>query len=206
MRAFFLSIFLLVIFSSVSYACSCGELRFEDKIQLADQIFYGRIIEATSYTVKNIDGNSYKEWSFTFDVVKKWKGDRKSRIKIYMEGTSCDFYFNIFNEEYLVYANKGATILSPELNPEDRSLLKRVNFFKNKHTTSLCTGTKSRYTHSGVITTDNFEHEFSDLDKEFPNAIILLPYYFNFTNLFLLIGVVLAGIYVGNRNLKQKSS
>lgn len=40
-----------------------------------------------------------------------------------MEGTSCDFYFDIFENEYLVYAKKGTSILSRDLNPTDQSLV-----------------------------------------------------------------------------------
>lgn len=45
MRAFFMSIFLLIISSSVSYACSCGEWGFEKSIEISDEIFIGELLE-----------------------------------------------------------------------------------------------------------------------------------------------------------------
>lgn len=205
MRAFSISIFLVLSLSSVSYACSCSSMRFQDKVDRADEIFHGRILEVKSYIVKTIDGDKYTEWYFTFDVIKKWKGNRKKRVKIYMEGTSCDFYFDIFQDEYLVYAKKGPSVLSKVLSPSDKSLDKRVDFFENKHTTSLCSGTTSQFTRSGVLTTDNFKYEFSDLNKTFPDGVFLIPYYINFTNIFFLTWVILpVGFYFRKKkNIKK---
>lgn len=181
-------------------------MRFETKVELADEIFHGKIIEAKSYTVKTRDGDKYTEWYFTFDVIKKWKGNRKDRIKIFMEGTSCDFYFDISKGEYLVYANKGTSVLSKGLSPSDKSLAERVDFFESKHTTWLCSGTTSQFTSSGVFITDNFKYEFSDLNKAFPDSVFLIPYYINFTNIFFLAWVIVpAGFYIRKKRKHTKS-
>ena len=109
------SIFLVLISLSLtpyfSISCSCDTVKFEDAIEYSDEIFIGQIIESRRIKMNTHDidhPDNYEEiiWNYKFKVDKKWKGSKDEILEIYQRGNSCDIYFDIYDQDFLVYSSK----------------------------------------------------------------------------------------------------
>lgn len=200
MRAFFISILLSLILSSMSYACSCGEWPFDNSIEISDEIFIGELLEIKK------EKRFFKDWYETvyiFEVSKKWKGSASDRLKIYTE-SGCSPVFYMFPGEYIIYAYKYSEIANALANNFNSDwVYENFGFLDKRLETMSCLRLKEVNWYEEEAP---FRDEIVLLDSTFTEPVSLRPYYLNFTNLFLLIGVILAGIYVGNKNKKDKSS
>lgn len=101
--------FLLFIFSSSAFGCSCSGSTIEDSFKTSDAIFIGKVIavDSTKY-----DFSSNKVFAYTFEIEKDFKRElpkqnsKKYYTTIYTPLGSffggCGMSFNL-NESYLVY-------------------------------------------------------------------------------------------------------
>jgi len=101
--------FLLFIFSSSAFACSCRKTTIEDSYKTSDAIFIGKVIAVDS---SKYDYSSNTVYAYTFDIEKDFKRElskqnsKKYYTTIYTPLGSlfggCGMTFNL-NEKYLVY-------------------------------------------------------------------------------------------------------
>ncbi|MFV1883727.1 MAG: hypothetical protein ACMZ7B_04515 [Balneola sp.] len=203
MKAFFLTIFLVITFSITSYACSCGEWDFDD----LDEVFLGKIVnvyEASSFL------EDYGDSVYVFEVLKKWKGGKSDRLKVY-DIYSCGYSSDIWNsKEVIVYAINYSTIAELLYSDFiDDKMFKKISSLGYRKATTACFYSLHSFkldSASGKYLRIPVEEEISMLDSTFTEPVTLRPYYLNFTNLFLLIGVILVGVFVGNKNQNKKPS
>ncbi len=141
MRTFFQNIVTTVVLIALLNcqlpACSCDPIPFVEAIEYADEIFVGTLIAAEKFN----DGVFWDEhgeerinwnWRFKFKVEKKWIGGPERVITIYHQGHSCDLFFDIYQDKYLVYAAYG------KLYNDSEELSKKE---KNRLSTWLCSRT-----------------------------------------------------------------
>lgn len=103
--------------------------------------------------------------------------------------------------EYIIYAYNYSEIANSLANKFDSDWVnENFGFLDNRLETIACLRLKEVNWYKEEAP---FRDETALLDSTFIEPVSLRPYYLNFTNLFLLIGVILAGIYVGNKNLKD---
>ena len=192
---------LLKIGCSTLNACSCDTISFKDALEYADEIFVGKIVKAERFeNGKFLNADNQEkinwDWRYYFEVKKKWKGNNKSKLIVYHQGTSCDLFFDIYEREYLVYASRQ----SEEQNISEITI--HSNNKKGKLTTWLCSRTiDNPYNNKESW----FEDDIEKLEKEFPNEIQLSKSQVNIS----LIIITILGIlgFVGlliRRNLNNK--
>ena len=180
----FIPIITLLISPQCLTACSCDIIPFEEAIGRADEIFVGKIVKAELFENHRLsdlypDTEANKEWRFYFEVTKKWKGNLQAEMIVHNLGTSCDFGFDIYNSEYLVYA----------VYRESKSFWNRLGFQKNRKVdveTRLCSRTiNNRFWEKG----NWFKSDQLKLSQQFPAPIELaknhLWYYY------LWIGIII---------------
>lgn len=155
MKFFKILLFFFCVSSSNSYSCSCDTIPFEEAVEWADEIFIGTIVKAEKV---NIGFGMEYRWAYTFEVDKNWKGTPKSRITLYEEGHTCDFGFQLWPGQYLIYASHNSEFKSASVSggPSDG---------KSRLHTWLC----SRTTYSFLGDEGWFESDQRKLDKMFPN-------------------------------------
>lgn len=182
------------------YACSCDTISFENAIEDADEIFVGKIVKAERFeNGKFINADNKEEinwvWRYYFEIRKKWKGNNKSKLIVYNQGTSCDLFFDIHKREYLVYASRK----SEKENPLGITISN--NNVKNKLSTWLCSRTiYYHYWEEGNWYKDDLEK----LNKKFPNEVQLSSFQINM-NLLLIIGLGFFGtLALTMRKIGQK--
>ena len=90
------------LFSANLFACSCGEVSLQDKINSSDYIYHGRVIES-----KLIDKNMV---SNKLLVIEKIKGyPQTHNLKSYLgEYNMCKMYV-VTGVDYVVFGNVGKT-------------------------------------------------------------------------------------------------
>lgn len=147
-----LIILLLTLLARHGLACSCDTVPFNQAVNWADEIFIGRAIAMNE--VSNYETSGYiftGTWSITFEVTKKWKGSSSRFVTVVQPNTSCDFFFNFPDYEYLVYAKKEDSL--------------------NALTTHLCARNADMSIYDKW--TDKAWDDRPLLDKEFPSPIQL---------------------------------
>lgn len=188
-------ILLILFFALVNYninACSCDTISFDKAINIAEEIFVGKIVKVERFKngkFINVDGieEINWDWKYYFQVKKKWKGNRQSELIVHHQGTSCDYFFNIYEEEYLVYASR-----KPE-NTRTLGITVGPNNGKNNLSTWLC----SRTIYGHYWDDDNwFKVDVQKLDKTFPVEIQLVGEDKNQVRL-VVGGILLLGIILG---------
>lgn len=83
-----------------TFACICFDPTFEDAIKGAKEIFLGKVIHAEP--IQNSE--DYTVVKYTFEVIKKWKGNTSKYIDIYRTNSNCDLRFKVSETPVLVYA------------------------------------------------------------------------------------------------------
>ena len=164
----FILTFIFVITSSISlFSCSCNTVSFEDAVKYSDEIFIGKIVKAEEFNdggYLNYEGEKEIIWSwrYYFEVKKKLKGNRNSRLLIFDEGTTCNFSFDIKKEKYLVYANRGKKGVMPA----------GSSSFGTRNFKTLSTWLCSRTTDNGYWVENKwYKSDLDKLDKIFPDEI-----------------------------------
>ena len=171
-------------------ACSCDTIAFESAVEFADEIFIGKIVKAERYeSDRFVNENGQEEveliWKYHFDVIKKWKGNHKSKLTIFHQGSSCDYWFDIYKEQYLVYALLGSN--GRNIYSESAS----TSAGKKKLTTWLC----SRTIHSSILDRENWcKSDIIKLDEKY-QAIDMRCEYCNRIWLIGLGSIILIGLY-----------
>ncbi|CAN5119450.1 hypothetical protein BH23BAC3_BH23BAC3_33080 [soil metagenome] len=181
-------IFILVFFgvlSSTTYACSCGTRPFEEAVELADEIFIGRVVKIES-NQELFSAEHWEYWTVHLEISKKWKGTKKSKIRVVQSFNSCEFPFEFFGE-YLVFAT------------EDESF--GWNGTKN-YTTWLCSRSMDTIYFADWAKEDWVWDDRKRLDDIFPNPVKVSLFYNNWTIwLFLFVGLIsLVVLYIRKRN------
>ena len=148
-------------------ACSCDTISFDRAVNYADEIFVGKVFKAEKIeNGKFKNSNGKKEinwiWSYHFNVKEKWKGNNKSTLIVYHQGTSCDYYFDIYEDEYLVFASRK----SEKEDPFGVTILANNN--KKELSTWLCS--RTIYNHSWDEL-NWFDKDIERLNQLFPNQI-----------------------------------
>lgn len=201
---------LLILFGlthSNTNACSCDTVSFEKAVDYADEIFIGKIVKAELFENGSYHyGDEEKfnwDWRYYFKVNRKWKGSSDSELVVSQQGNSCDLYFNINKEEYLVYA----TYESGEENPVGVSI--GSNNGENNLSTWLC----SRTIYDGSLPIHNdtvfektwYESDVSELNEKFPEKIALSKNYLNGKTLQVVgfAAIILIAFLIG-RKTKSK--
>ena len=201
MKAFFLTIFLVIIFSVTGYACSCGEWDFDFTLQQSEEIFLGKIIRIELDKYLFLD--DYSNQVYTFQISKKWLGSSSNQISIF-DSDGC-FPSLHHGGEYIIYAYKDESQFEELIRTktELQGLFDTSTLPGYRYTTMYCMRIKEVLWHKEEAP---FRDEIALLDSTFTEPVTLRPYYLNFTNLFLLILVILVGIFVGNKNQNKKPS
>ena len=184
-------------------ACTCDPISFEDAIEYADEIFVGKIIKVERFEngrFMNIYNKEeiYWGWRYYFEIEKKWKGSSESMLIVHHQGTSCDLFFDIYEEEYLVYASRKSgkeTPLGVTIGP---------NNGKVKLTTWLCS--RTIYNHSWEKG-NWFKDDIEKLEKEFPNQIQLSKFQSKTKWVIGIGGGILGilGLIIGRKIKKKKA-
>lgn len=158
----------MILTTTKALCCSCDTEKFESAIESADEIFVGSIVKAEKYQNGHYLDKDDKEvanynWKFHFEVKEKWKGSTSSNVIVYLSGTTCDFYFDIFKRQYLVYASKqfGKNIFGISTGPSDG---------ENRLTAWLCSRTTPNRSWSDD---DWFTTDIEQLNKTFPDKVKL---------------------------------
>jgi len=174
-RLIFLLTFLVFCIEPV-YACSCVERPFEEAVESADEIFIGRVVKIEEK--KEFFSSDFREyWVSHFDVSKKWKGNKRTKIRVIQSYNSCEFSFE-FGREYLVYAME----------------TNQIGWNGTReHTTWLCSRTIDTMYYSDLINEDWIWDDRELLNTEFPAPVQISSIYNNWpiwvTILFLIIGI-----------------
>ena len=163
----FLFAVLLVITCNLKVSgCSCNQTPYLQAIENADEIFIGEIIKAERYYKIRSVTSLFEEdlewgWKYYFEIKKKWKGSRNSRVILYRPGTSCDINFQP-EIQYLVYAR---SIKNKKMASDYFSLpnLKRKNLYAH-----LCSRTTSER-----FWDKEYQKDIKRLSTSFPNEIQL---------------------------------
>jgi|GEM_PF-1558889 len=180
-----LLILLTSIFSySLSYACSCTVLPFEEAIERADEIFEGRLIRMREVRQEDTESEDPLEqdigiWSALFEVENKWKGSASGYVEVFQTGTSCDYFFQYIGAIYLVYAS--------DFRLEGSEMTKPFEGLG----TYLCSRTVPSYTGA------HFEEDISNLNSQFPNKVSLIPVNYKHKVFWLGLCVLAIGLFVG---------
>jgi hypothetical protein len=164
------------------FACSCDPISFDDALEYADEIFVGTIKKAELYENGTyINGSGQEEinwdWRYYFEIRKKWKGSSESHLVVHHQGNSCDFFFDIYEEEYLVYASRKSGKESPY------GVTVEASNGKNKLSTWPC----SRTIDNHHWKEDNwFKNDVIKLSERFPTEIALSKFQINWIWITLL--------------------
>jgi hypothetical protein len=173
-------------------ACSCDPIPFEKAVERADEIFVGKIVRAEKVDYGSImtkDGRKLIEtgWKYDFEVQRKWKGSKKSNLILYQLGTSCDYWFNVYEKEYLVYASRKL------LNDNSLSGIIAKRIGKKQLATWLC----ARTTANQPAKKHNwFKEDIAKLNKQFPTKVQISKFQLNSFYWILLLGVALLIAYM----------
>lgn len=167
------------------YACSCDSLSFEEATEWADEIFIGRLIQIKEVnTYEQDDGQkATRVWSALFEVEKKWKGSNEKYVEVFQPNTSCDFFFELSNEPYIVYAKNDDLF-----NYEPQKSFKAL-------TTYLCSRTANDYIYNNMGSFGFDDRE--KLDKKYPHPIVLSGSLVSWRFLLFGILVFLFGLILG---------
>ncbi len=113
MRILISTFFLLAVLGSKVYACSCSAIPYEEAVERASEIFIGKVIKIElerdlfpSNEPSFLPAERRQYWVVTLEVSKKWKGSKKSKIRVKQSFNSCEFPFTFYGE-YLVFAESG---------------------------------------------------------------------------------------------------
>ncbi|MEQ9266925.1 MAG: hypothetical protein RLN81_16985 [Balneolaceae bacterium] len=201
MRAFSISIFLVLILSSVSYACMCGEWDFDFSVNAADEIFLGKIISSETDEYPFFDTSELK---YVFEISKKWKGSSSNRIEIFRQSGCAPSLDTKYPAEYIIYAYKSYSQLAEVIAKRfDNPIFYDLDFADSRMTTIACFRLKKVDWHK---TEAPFRDEIALLDSAFTKPVTLRPYYINFTNIFFLAWIVVpAGFYFRKKRNHTKS-
>ncbi len=185
---------MFIAFSQAVFACSCGPLPFDTAVESSDEIFIGRIIEMDfdrdlfpSRVSEHFPLTREVYWVATFEVSKKWKGSRKSKIRVRQTGNSCEFEFQ-FGAEYLVFAESDGSI--------------GWNGTKN-YTTWLCARTISTVYFTEWGKEDWTWDDRDRLDEQFPNPVQTASFFNNWPIWLLLF---FASICFGSFYFRKRSA
>jgi hypothetical protein len=177
-KSFFILAFISFTTVELVFACSCGTVPFNEAVESADEIFIGRVLKLEQkQRLFSFEPRDY--WVAHFEVSEKWKGTRKSKVKVAQTYNSCSFNF-YFDTEYLVYAMK-------------------TNFFNwngtRKYTTWLCSRTIETIYYYDWAKEDWTWDDREKLNNEFPSQVQVSSIYNNLplwiAMLFVLTGFAL---------------
>lgn len=183
-----LSFFLISFPIASVIACSCETIPFPSATKVADEIFVGCIIKAERYrNGEFITSEGTTEytwgWRYYFNVKEKWKGSTNPEVIIHQLGTSCDFYFDINQGEYLIYAYR--------ITNDERIAGSPVNpYLEGKYSTWHC----SRNIPKNYWGEDNwFKQDVDQLNRMFPQKVILKKKWLTW-NWLAAIGIGISGL------------
>jgi|GEM_PF-7041511 len=193
-------LFILGVFFQPLKACSCGEWDFDFSVDLADEIFLGRLIsiEMDKYPIFM----DYYDQVYTFEISKKWMGSPLNRISIYASD-GC-FPSLQHSNEYIIYAYKDESqfeeILRYRTTLNDYFDTSKLPGYR--YTTIYCMRIKNV---AWYLEEAPFRTEIARLDSVFNEPVKLRPYYLNFKNFFFLSAIGLAGYWFWKRRRKDHS-
>ena len=104
----FTSIFLLLMFQNLSFACMCPNLRFsvsEEELEEYDFIAYVFINDIIMKNETNIDSPRRRKYILEIEILEKFKGEKTDSIIDYTRFSSCSLGYRK-GEEWIVFANK----------------------------------------------------------------------------------------------------
>ena len=186
-----LSFFLISVPIASLIACSCDTIPFSGAVKIADEIFVGRIIKAERFKNQEFITSSGKkeaiwDWRYYFEVKEKWKGSTDRRVIIHQFGTSCDPFFDIYQEEHLIYAY--------QINNNERIGGSPVNSrLEGKLSTWLCSrNIPNLYWDQG----NWFMQDVDRLNRMFPQKMILRKKWLIW-NWLAVVGISISGLGLG---------
>lgn len=168
--------------------CSCDIISFDKAVRKSDEIFVGKIVKVEKHNKNGKSTELNYVWRYHFEVKSKWKGTNSNKIVVEHEGSSCDFIFDIYQPEYLVYG----------FYQKSRSnWWEYVIFWKDQKEiirTWLCARTTSEYS---FLEGNWYRSDMDKLDEHFPMKIALKVREFSWNHLILLlfpIGLMIGGL------------
>lgn len=174
-----------------SYSCSCDTISFNEATEWADEIFFGRLIEIKEIeTYQELDGKNHTRiWSALFEVEKKWKGSNSKYVEVFQPNTSCDYFFHLSNQSYIVYAKK------EEL----------IRWDSTQSFIGLGTWLCARNADASVyhMYNKNGYDDRNNLDRKFKKPIVLSSFNFNWKKIGITLLILLLGIIIGRKIEKR---
>lgn len=167
---FFILICFFFYTSRVCVACTCVTMDINEAMQSADEIFIGKLL-----SLERLDKSENRERSLLnveFEVIKKWKGSKESKMNLIIGGDSCGYYLFESENIYLVFAHN-------EFIGWRNIDIQAINDPKMLTTVSC-----SRTSVINSFTKNTINADISILDETFPVTIKLSQ---NTTNTFNLI-------------------
>ncbi len=182
-------VLLILIFMKLYLiGCSCDIISFEKAVSTSDEIFVGKIVKVEKHVKDGESTDLNYVWRYHFEVRSKWKGSKSSKIVVEHDGSSCDFIFDIYQPEYLIYG----------FYQEIRSnWWDQIRFWKNRKEvirTWLCARTISEYS---FLEENWYRSDIDKLDEIFPNKITIETGEFSWRYLIMLlfpIGLMIVGL------------
>lgn len=114
MRKIYILAFLLLLKTSVTFACSCYEVSVKKALKQSETAFIGKVVKVTKNDFiepfTNKDGTvynfGYSLYDFEFEISEVFKGTIQTKtiqITTLGDGGDCGGYY-LENESYLIYA------------------------------------------------------------------------------------------------------
>lgn len=103
--------FILICFffftTRLCIACTCVTMDISEAMQSADEIFIGRLVSLVP--LDNFENRERSLLNVEFEVLKKWKGSKESKMNLIIGGNSCGYYLFESENIYLVFAHNEFT-------------------------------------------------------------------------------------------------
>ncbi len=193
MKTLLLTTVLFLVWVKPVFACSCGTIPFNEALESSTEIFIGTVVKIElvrdlfpSKPAEHVPFMRQYYWIAEFEVSKKWKGNKKSKIIIAQTFNSCEFRFN-FDNEYLVFATESGSF--------------SWNGTRN-HTTWLCSRTMNTRYFQEWAHEDWVWDDRDSLDIKFPEPVQTAAFFNNWPIWSLLFGLSLISFinFIRRRN------
>ena len=143
------------------FGCFCESETFETaNFEIKDELFLGKVINIKRFPIElesNEESHTFYGTETTFEVLKKWKGDKRKEIIIYQPLNTCALHFTIRNSRWIISAQQ-KPFLFAELNG---------NFLQ----TDDCSFYAEEIHYEGFD--DEFNAMIQKIDGKFPNQVKL---------------------------------
>lgn len=104
---YFILICLFFYPSGIFVACTCVTMDINEAMTSADEIFIGKLVSLE--LLDNFENRERSLLNVEFEVLKKWKGSKESKMNLVIGGDSCGYYLFKSENIYIVFAHNEFT-------------------------------------------------------------------------------------------------